>query len=144
MRSPFRSSARTVISRARGTRPRMSGMLRQPSQSSTISLPTTVISGLMIASGSASLVLVLAVIERGDEHPDALVHLRRREADAVVLGHGVDHVVDQLLDDRAPDLGLLERPRFRAQHRMPHARDLQNRHIDELYWQRSAAARRRH
>ena len=40
-------------SRARGTRPRMSGMLRQPSQSSATSDPIGVISGLMIATGSS-------------------------------------------------------------------------------------------
>src|SRR3954453_18052490 len=53
-RSPLRSSPRTRISRARGTRPRISGMLRHPSQSSTISEPITVISGLMTTIGSTS------------------------------------------------------------------------------------------
>ena len=37
----------------------------------------------------------------GDEDAQALVNLRRRQPDAVVLVHGVDHVVDQLLHRRA-------------------------------------------
>ena len=40
---------------------------------------------------------LVAIVERGDEEADPLVHLRRGEADAVVLGHRVHHVVDQLL-----------------------------------------------
>ena len=77
------------------------------------------------------LTVVLAIVarlERRDEDPDPFVHLRRGKADAVVLGHRVDHVVDQLLDDAAPYLGLLQRPSLRAQHRVPHARDFQNGH----------------
>ncbi len=35
----------------------------------------------------------------------------------MILGHRVHHVVDELLHDRAPDFGLLERPRLRAEHR---------------------------
>ncbi len=49
IRLPLRSQARTVICRARGTRPRTSGMLRHPSQSSTCSVPAGVISGLISA-----------------------------------------------------------------------------------------------
>ena len=63
------------------------------------------------------LVVLVAIVERGDEQPEPLVHLRRGQTDAVILDHRVDHVVDQLLHDRAADLGLLERPRLRAQHR---------------------------
>jgi hypothetical protein len=48
---PCRSKALTLISNTRGTRPRMSGMLRQPSQSSSVSLPMGAISGLIIATG---------------------------------------------------------------------------------------------
>ena len=52
--------------------------------------------------GIRVLVVIVAGVERGDEQPQALVHLRRRQADAVILDHRLDHVVDQLLD----------RPRF--------------------------------
>src|SRR5581483_3782769 len=45
----------------------------------------------------------IAVVERGDEDADALVHLRRRKTDAVVFDHRVDQVVDQLLHDRTCD-----------------------------------------
>ena len=38
--------------------------------------------------------------EPGDEQPQAFVHLRRRQPDAVVLAHRLDHVVDELLDAR--------------------------------------------
>ena len=96
-----RSSARTLISRARGTRPRMSGMLRQPSQSSTISGPAGVISGIddrhRLVIGCQRLVVLRR--DGGDEEAKALVHLRRRQPDAVVLVHRLDHVVDQLLHD---------------------------------------------
>jgi hypothetical protein len=74
------------------------------------------------------LIAVLGGIEGGDEDAYALVHLRRREADAVVLGHRVDHVVDQLLSRGALDFRLVERPGLGTQHGMPHARDLQNSH----------------
>ena len=82
----------------------------------------------MSASGSGSL-LVIAVVERRDEDAHAFVHLRRGKADATILDHRIDHVVDQLLNHR-----LLQSPRraargFRAQHRMAHARDFQDRHI---------------
>ncbi len=54
---------------------------------------------------------VVVVVEARDEQPQALVHLRRRQADAVILDHRLDHVVDQLLDDGLADLG---RARWRA------------------------------
>ena len=74
-----------------------------------VAVPTGVISGLMSAiSGTRALVvfvLVLVVVRRrreaGDEEAQALVHLRRGQADAVVLAHRLDHVVDQLLDRAA-------------------------------------------
>ena len=127
-------SARTLISRARGTRPRMSGMLRQPSQSSsTMSVPT----------GDDFRVddrdrrrrpsrRPRRASSAGDEQPQPFVDLRRRQADAVILDHRLDHVVDQLLDDRVADVGALEGARLRAQHRMAHARDLQDRHIRRI------------
>jgi 8-oxo-dGTP diphosphatase len=76
----------------------------------------------------AVLVSLSGGIERSDEQPQAFVHLRRRQTDAVILDHRVDHVVDQPLDHHALELGLLDRAGFRAQYRMAHARDLQNRH----------------
>ena len=100
---PFRSSARSRISRARGTRPRMSGMLRQPSQSSTTSRSDDGDLGVderdRLRSGSR--VSSSSTIERGDENAEPFVDLRRGQPDAVVLDHRVDHVVDQLLNRRA-------------------------------------------
>ena len=58
----------------------------------------------------------------------AFVNLRRRQADTVVLVHGVDHVVDELLHRRVLQLRALDLPRAGAQHRMAHAGDLQQRH----------------
>ncbi len=43
--------------------------------------------------------------ESGNEEADALVHLRRRQADALVFLHRLEHVVDELLDAGRPDLG---------------------------------------
>jgi hypothetical protein len=60
------------------------------------------------------------------------VNLRRRQADTVIFVHRLDHVVDQLLDRSAADLGLVERPGFGAQHRVTHPRDLQNRHTHRI------------
>ena len=54
--------------------------------------------------------LAPAAIERGHEQPDALVHLRRRQADAVILDHRLHHVVDELLDGRACGCRRVERP----------------------------------
>src|SRR3954452_16116272 len=51
---PLRSKARTTIFLARGTRPRISGMLRHPSQSSTVSRDAISISGLMTAINGTS------------------------------------------------------------------------------------------
>ena len=79
-------------------------------------------------------------LEARDEDPHALVHLRRRQPDAVVLVHRLDHVVDELLDGRrdliaARSSGL----RLGAQHGVAHARDFQNRHAEELYLPRRTA-----
>ena len=46
-----------------------------------------------------------------DEEAQALVHLRRRQPDAGVLVHRLDHVVDELLQQRIAELVLLDRPR---------------------------------
>src|SRR5262249_34840089 len=62
-----------------------------------------------------------------------LVDLRRRQSDAVVLDHRLEHVVDEPLDRSALDLSAIDRPRTRAQHGMTHPRDLQNRHAIRLY-----------
>src|SRR5436190_1603730 len=90
---PLRSKARTTMFLARGTRPRISGMLRHPSQSSTVS----------------------------------------RDANPRVFLHRLEHVVDELLDPGSTDFRRVQRPGFRAQDRVPHARDLQNRHTWQLY-----------
>ena len=86
MRSPLRLSARTVMARARGTRPRMSGMLRQPSQSSTISGPGRDDLGIhdhqrlgRSSSPSSSASSSATKIRR------LLVDLRRRQPDAAIL-----------------------------------------------------------
>ena len=128
-----RSNPRTVISRARGTWPRMSGMLRQPSHPSTMSLPTGVISGLMIAIGSASgrrrrrRAYSAPRRRDGPLHGPAAPPGRRRGID-----HRLDHVVDQPLNRRLPDLGAFERVRLGAQHGMSHARDLEDGHVRRI------------
>ena len=68
------------------------------------------------------------VIEQRDEQPHPLVDLRRRQSDAVILMHRLDHVVDQLLDQRAAEGRLVERLRALSEDRTPHARDFENRH----------------
>ena len=121
-----------LSSRRRGTRPRMSGMLRQPSQSSTISSPTgddfRIDDGERLRRLASSRGLGLGGIERDDEQAHAFVHLRRRQTDAVVLGHRVHHVVDEPLNRRALDAAPLDGLRPCPQHRMPHARDFQDGH----------------
>src|SRR4029079_16044983 len=67
-------------------------------------------------------------IERRDEQPDAFMHLRSRQADAVILEHRFAHVVDELLDDWIHDFGAVERARLGAENRMAHARHLEDRH----------------
>ena len=125
-----RSSARTVMSVQRGTIPRMSGMLRQPSQPSVFVLSTGTISGLMmtVASdfgpGSSS--------SSATKMPDVLVDLRRGQPDAVVFVHRLDHVVDELLQQHVPQLRWLHGSRAFPQHGMTHARDFENRHEGRL------------
>ena len=72
--------------------------------------------------------LIVSGVERGDEEADAFVHLRRGEADAVILGHRLDHVVDEPLNRCAQQPGPIERAGSTAEHRVPHARHLENGH----------------
>ena len=50
------------------------------------------------------------------------------QADALVLVHRLEHVVDELLDSRRSNLAGIERARGGAKHGVSHARYLQNRH----------------
>jgi 8-oxo-dGTP diphosphatase len=72
--------------------------------------------------------LLFVLVEVRHEQPQPLVHLRRRQPDAAILDHRHDHVVNELLNRRGFDLAGIERTSFRAQQRMPHARDLQDGH----------------
>ena len=54
--------------------------------------------------------------------------LDRREAGAVGVVHRLDHVVDELLSNGCLDFGAIEGTCFGAQHRMAHARNLEDRH----------------
>ena len=77
------------------------------------------------------------MIEARHEQPQAFVDLGRRQADAVILDHRLDHVVDQLLDDGIADFAAIERASLLAQHGMPHPRDFQDRHIRQIILFRS-------
>ena len=68
------------------------------------------------------------LLHAGDEDAEALVHLRGGQADAVVLAHRVDQIVDQSLDLRRFEFGTVERARPLAQDGMSQARDLQDGH----------------
>src|SRR5262249_35162806 len=54
------------------------------------------------------LLTLIGRIKRGHENADALVHLWRGEAHAVILDHGLDHVVDEPLNGDALDFALVE------------------------------------
>src|SRR5262245_39907257 len=73
---------------------------------------------------SFGLVLVFfSIARRGKtrhEHPETFVDLRRGEADALVLVHGLEHVVDELLKSRRAYLRRVDRTRTGAQDRVPH------------------------
>src|SRR5262249_8243332 len=56
------------------------------------------------------------------------VHLVGGESGAVVLAHGLDHVIDQPLDLWRADLARRHRRRRLPQHRMSEASDLQDGH----------------
>jgi hypothetical protein len=103
----------TLIERARGTRPRISGDHRIDKHHRLI-------------VGRQRIVDLRR--NCGDEDTQALVNLRRGKADTVVLVHGVDHVVDQLLQRKLLQLRAIDRARAGAQHRMTHAGNLQQRH----------------
>ena len=60
------------------------------------------------------------------------MNLRGRQADAVILDHRLDHVVDQLLDDRVADVGAVEGAGFLPQHRVAHPCDFQDRHSSQI------------
>ena len=105
-------------------------MLRQPSQSSTMSLPTTVISGLMIAIGSDPARVPRPRRRRARRRTSAALRAPaarpgRRRGTRPSCRSCRRSASERR---RLSDLGPLERPRLRAQHRMPHARDFQNRH----------------
>ena len=55
-------------------------------------------------------------------------HLIRRQADAIVLFHGLDHVVDESLHRRALEFFDGDIIRNLTQHRMSQARDFKNGH----------------
>ena len=119
-------------------------MLRQPSQSVSFSVPRGTISGLMNGTGNDSGLLRLVgrvFLHAGDEDAHALVHLRGGEADAVILLHRVDHVVDELLDGRGLEVRPLERTRPPAQDGMSHARHLEDGHVGGLYRERARCPR---
>ena len=48
--------------------------------------------------GGTILVVFFVRVEVGDKDAQFLVDLRRRQADASVLGHRLDHVIDQFLN----------------------------------------------
>ena len=131
----------------RGTTPRMSGTERHPSQPSSISSVSGVTTGLIsTVSGMLGRVRVAGIAVHLD-HADLLerVHLGRGEAGAIVLAHGLDHVVDEALGVRGPDLlrgdGLGEL----SQDRVAEARDFQDGHVslllrDRIVTRKSGAA----
>ncbi len=64
---------------------------------------------------------------RLDRHDlKSAVHLRRRQPDAVVLPHGLDHIVDQALDVRRLD--VLHRLGGDPQNRVAQVGDFQDGH----------------
>ena len=83
-------------------------MLRQPSQSSSTSEPIGVTSGLIHHNRRDH---ALLVVHTGDEQPNVLVHLRPGQTDALAVMHGLEHVVDKLLDARRADLIEIEAAR---------------------------------
>src|SRR5258705_8822141 len=72
-------------------------------------------------------------VEQRDKQAHPFVHLRCGKADAVILVHRVDHVVDEFLEGRALDVGLVERLRAFTKDRVAHSRDFQDRHEARLY-----------
>ena len=75
---------------------------------------------------------VRLVLEQCDEQAQARVDLRRCQSDPVVLVHGLEHVVDELLHHWIAEVALLDQPAALAEHGMPHPRDFQYRHERRL------------
>jgi len=67
------------------------------------------------------------------------MYLRRRQAGAAGVGHGLDHVGNQPADFRGPGVG--HGCRLAEQHRMAHACNLENRHASK-YVQPDAEVKR--
>jgi hypothetical protein len=61
------------------------------------------------------------------------VNLRSGEADALILAHRLEHVVDELLDARRRNFSGIDRSGAGAQDGVAHARDLQDRHDRQLF-----------
>ena len=113
----------------RGTTPRRSGIDRQPSQPFAFSSPSGVITGFD-EHHERHLGLRALVVARDLDHGEAqaLVDLGRREPDALVLVHGLAHVVDELLEQRVLERGLGDGLRGRAQDGVGDASDFQDGH----------------
>src|SRR5260370_1028489 len=114
-RPPLLSSARTQISRARGTRPRTSGILRQPSHSSTTSLITVVGSDVVEEwEGCLSIPDVRGRVPRAREiwvraldRSGGRLELRAHDFPARVIQHETDHLDGVLFFDRMRSLETL-------------------------------------
>ena len=102
-------------------------MLRHPSHPSTVSVLRARDLGIDERDGIA-FSSPLGVEDR-DEHAPRFVHLRRRQADARILVHRLDHVIDELLELRRADLVLVDRARRLSKHRVTHAGHFQNGHL---------------
>ncbi len=82
--------------------------------------------GLLIRLAVAGLGAGAAGVDEKDDDPARDVHLRRRQAGAAGIAHGLHHVVDQPTQFGIAGIRhTFGRP---AQHRMAHAGDLQNGH----------------
>ena len=98
-RGRSRASRRTRLQR--GTTPRRSGMERQPSQARSFSSPSGVtrrVDEHGQGDGVARPLVRGRDLDDGEAQPD--VHLGPGQAHAVVLVHGVDHVVHEPLQVR--------------------------------------------
>ena len=107
----------------------MSGMLRQPSQSSTSSFVDRRDLGVDDRDR------LRWAFRRRRPASSVATNSRRPswtcgagEPDAVVLLHRLDHVVDESLNSRALDLSAIDGAGLGPKHGMAHARDFQNRH----------------
>src|SRR5574342_369253 len=81
------------------------------------------------------------LVDLDDADPLEDVHLRGGEARAVVLAHGLDHVVDEPLRVGRPYLADGHRQRLLPQYGVSQARDLQDGHVmDPLPWKCNTTA----